>query len=303
MSPLHFQIEGIGFWSEAAPHWEDARAELTAPERIEDSTGAPAPDTPNAPHLKPSPVSLSPNERRRAPLSVLLALSAAEQAIASSGACAAELPSVFASNFGDLPTVDAVCEALARSPELLSPTRFHHSVHNVASGYWAMGQGAHAPSTAVSAAPFSLALGLFEAVALSLDEDQPVLLVAYDVQALGPLATLSPCSGTAALALVLRTLGPWPASAAAVAASPPSWPALVMQWLPGDAHASPPAPMHLAERLGLHQHPLAMALPLMQWLAKPQTPGCTLAFNPGQNLHLRNSASLSPADPASFLPF
>jgi hypothetical protein len=285
MSPLHFQIQGIGFWSEAAPHWEDARALLTAPDSREGSSGAGAPNPTKAPQPKPSPVSLSPNERRRAPLSVLLALSAAEQAIASSGACAAALPSVFASNFGDLPTVDAVCEALARSPELLSPTRFHHSVHNVASGYWAMGQGAHAPSTAVSAAPFSLALGLFEAVALSLDENQSVLLVAYDVQALGPLATLSPCGGTAALALVLRALGPGPATAAEASAQP--WPALALQWAPGEAHTSPPAPLHLAERLGLHQHPLSMALPLLQWLAQPQTPGFALAFKPGQNLCFR----------------
>jgi len=32
-----------------------------------------------------------------------------------------------------------MCKTLADDPLLLSPTRFHHSVHNAASGYWAIG--------------------------------------------------------------------------------------------------------------------------------------------------------------------
>ena len=157
MTPLCMQIEGVGFWAETAPDWATARALLTTQPALPDVASAPSPGAEEtSTHQRPTPSSLSPNERRRAPLSVLLALSAAEQALLSSGLCARATPSVFASNFGDLPTVDAVCEALAHHPELLSPTRFHHSVHNVASGYWAMGQRTHAPSTAISAAPCTL---------------------------------------------------------------------------------------------------------------------------------------------------
>ena len=63
---------------------------------------------------------------------------------ADAGHDAAALASVFTSAHGDLPIIDALCTTLAGDPLLLSPTRFHHSVHNAASGYWAIGSGSRA---------------------------------------------------------------------------------------------------------------------------------------------------------------
>ena len=79
------------------------------------------------------------------------ALDVAAAAVAASGHDARQLPSVFASAHADLAVVDALCDTLADDPLLLSPTRFHHSVHNAASGYWAIASGCTAPSSAVGA--------------------------------------------------------------------------------------------------------------------------------------------------------
>ena len=98
---------------------------------------------------RPAPALLAANERRRAPDTVLVALEVASQALLHAGFSAADssedsaedsasphdLASVFVSSHGDLPITDALCTTLASNPRLLSPTRFHHSVHNAASGY------------------------------------------------------------------------------------------------------------------------------------------------------------------------
>ena len=105
---------------------------------------------------------LAANERRRAPVTVLLALEVASAAVAASGHAAATLASVFTSAHGDLPITDTLCRTLAEQPLALSPTRFHHSVHNAASGSWAMASGSHAASTALAAGGHSFAAGLLE---------------------------------------------------------------------------------------------------------------------------------------------
>jgi hypothetical protein len=187
------QILGVGFWSSISVSWTQACGDLALPV------------APNATQARPVPSILSANERRRAPDSVLLALAVAEQAM-NACACALDaknVPSVFASAHGDLAIVDALCRTLADSPLLLSPTRFHHSVHNVASGYWAMCSGSHASSTAISAHEYSFAQGWLEAVALLRSEQSPVLLVAYDTHAAGPLASVNRSRGLLGLGLVL----------------------------------------------------------------------------------------------------
>ncbi len=58
----------------------------------------------------------------------------AAAAIAGSGRPAADLPCVFVSAHGDLSINDYACSTLATDPSVLSPTRFHNSVHNAAGG-------------------------------------------------------------------------------------------------------------------------------------------------------------------------
>lgn len=163
------------------------------------------PDGPPPHGTRPAPALLGPNERRRAPDTVLAALQAAEAACGASQAAAdaRQLASVFTSAHGDLATVDALCRSLAEAPRLLSPTRFHHSVHNAPSGYWAIATGSHAPGTALAAHEASGAAGWLEAAAIALAEDRPVLLAGADSAACGPLASVHASRGLLGMALVL----------------------------------------------------------------------------------------------------
>ena len=142
-------IDGVGFWAPGLPDWPAAAAALRgeAPPRTAAAGTGPAPPTAGR---RPAPPMLAANERRRAPDAVLMALEVASAAVAASGQDAGALASVFTSAHGDLSIIDALCTTLASDPLLLSPTRFHHSVHNAASGYWAIGSGSHAASTALA---------------------------------------------------------------------------------------------------------------------------------------------------------
>lgn len=184
-------IAGIGFWTRGLPSWAAARAYLA------DSV-LPA-DAP----AKPSPQLLAPNERRRAPETVAVALEVALAACTAAGRDPATLSSVFASTHGDLAITDYMCQTLASDPHSLSPTRFHNSVHNAAAGYWTIGAGAMAPATAISAYDASFAQGLLEALAQLASGTDAVLLVGYDGASAGPLAEVSRSQGLLGGALLL----------------------------------------------------------------------------------------------------
>src|SRR5688572_13215681 len=177
-------VRGIGAWAIGTPDWASMRA-------VARGESQPAADAPK----KAAPALLPPNERRRAPDSVLLALQVAQAACEAAGADPAATPSIFASTHGDLAITDATCRTLSDVPTDISPTRFHNSVHNAASGYWTIGVGSHAASTAISAYRATLAQGLLEA-AMQLEAGAPqVLLVAYDSAASGPLSAVSTSEG------------------------------------------------------------------------------------------------------------
>ncbi|HEU0306792.1 MAG TPA: beta-ketoacyl synthase chain length factor [Lysobacter sp.] len=188
---LSATIEGVGFWTNGLPSWAAARAFVY--------DGALPPDAP----ARPSPQMLAPNERRRAPETVAVALEVAQAACEAAGREAAALPSVFASTHGDLAITDYMCATLAGDPRSVSPTRFHNSVHNAAAGYWTIGTGAMQPATAISAFDATFAQGLLEALVQLDSGSDAVLLVAYDSQATGPLATVTPSHGLLGAALVL----------------------------------------------------------------------------------------------------
>jgi hypothetical protein len=152
-----------------------------------------------------APAMLPPNERRRATPAVRLAFRAAEDAVTASGADARELASVFASSDADMAVLHRICAALAQTPRIISPTDFHNSVHNAASGYWSIGVGSQAPTTTISAYDASFTAGLIEAVALARDRGGDVLLVVYDATAPQPLAAKRPLALSAGVALILGT--------------------------------------------------------------------------------------------------
>ncbi len=185
-------IEGIAFWAPTLPGWPAARAAFRG--EGEPLTG---------PAKRPAPEILAPAERRRAPDTVALALEVAAAAVRESGLDAASLPSVFTSAHGDLAVNDYMCTTLASAPTLISPTKFHNSVHNAAAGYWTIATGCREASSALTAFDASFGAGLLEA-AMQVEADaRPVLLVAFDVEATGALASVTKSAGLLACAFVL----------------------------------------------------------------------------------------------------
>lgn len=190
--PATTYIEGIAIWSPQLPGWEDAQRILRGEVPV-----------PQATPLRPTPALLSPNERRRAPDTVAVSLEVASKACAHAGRDPACLPCIFASTHGDIAITDYMCQTLAHTPDLLSPTKFHNSVHNAAAGYWAIATGCMAPYTALSANRYSFGNGLLEALVQVQSDDTDILYVAYDTEARGPLATMTPSTGRLGCALVL----------------------------------------------------------------------------------------------------
>jgi hypothetical protein len=147
-----------------------------------------------------APALLPPNERRRATASVRQAFRAAEDAVR--GSDARQLASVFASSDADMAVLHRICAALAQTTRSISPTDFHNSVHNAASGYWSIAVQSTAPTTTLSAYDASFTAGLIEAAAMTAEHGD-VLLVAYDAIAPQPLLNKRSMALSAGVALIL----------------------------------------------------------------------------------------------------
>ena len=256
MSSLTATIEGIGFWSTGLPSWQDA-CNYIADGRL-----------PAIVPLRPSPQLLAPNERRRAPESVAVALEVALAACTAAGRDPQSLPSVFASMHGDLGITDYMCATLPVDPTAISPTKFHNSVHNAAAGYWTIGAGCVQPATAISSFDASFAQGLLEALVQLAAGAPAVLLVAYDANSTGPLAVVSRSTGLLGGALVLSNTRRHDA------------PQLRATLIDGTGHA-PAGP--LAQLAG--DNAMAPMLPLFQALATGHDLVC-LHAGPGRSLRV-----------------
>lgn len=189
---LRVAIEGVAFWAARLPGWETARAVMRGEQ-----------DAPAAPSARPAPTLLAPTERRRAPDTVAVALEVAARACEAAGRKPSDLPSVFASTHGDLAISDYMCSTLVGTPSLISPIKFHNSVHNAAAGYWSIGTGSVAPYTAISAYEHTFGTGLLEAATQAVCEQRAVLYVAFDIEAKGALATVAPSRGLLGAAVVV----------------------------------------------------------------------------------------------------
>jgi hypothetical protein len=192
MSAPTIFIESAAFWAPTLPGWQAARAAFRGESGLADP-----------PAKRPAPEILAPAERRRAPDTVALALEVAAAAAREAGRAPDTMASIFTSAHGDLGVNDYMCRTLADQPTLISPTRFHNSVHNAAAGYWTIGTGCMAASTALTAFEASFAAGLLEAAAQAATDGRPVLLVAFDVEATGALASVTTSRGLVAAAIVL----------------------------------------------------------------------------------------------------
>ncbi len=155
------------------------------------------------------------NERRRTTATVKLALHVAQEAMAQAALTPGPSPggrggspvyTVFASSGGDSEVLDKICTALTLPDRPVSPTQFHHSVHNTPAGYWSIATGCTQPSLSLSAYDSSFSAGLLEAAALAFAEAAPVLLVAYDLPLPFPLSERRRIVAPFAVALLLNPL-------------------------------------------------------------------------------------------------
>ena len=161
-----------------------------------------APYSPRATVL-PAPAALPAAERRRTGVVVRLALAIGFEATSRAGANPADLPTVFSSSGGEGENCHEICQTLATGDRQLSPTRFHNSVHNAASGYWSIAAGATASSSVLCAFDASFGAGLLEALTQVVVEQTAVLLVAYDSGYPEPLRAVRPIPEAFGVAMVL----------------------------------------------------------------------------------------------------
>lgn len=153
------------------------------------------------------PPVLPPAERRRTGVAVKVALICGYEAATRASWPAATLVSIFTSSGGDGDNCHAICEALASDDRLISPTRFHNSVHNAPAGYWSIAMAARPASTSLCAHDGSFAAGLLEAITEAVVNRHPVILVAYDAPYPEPLLSVRPVPWPFGVAMVL---GPEP---------------------------------------------------------------------------------------------
>lgn len=193
---MRVSVEGIGILGPGLEGWPSAR-EVLAIQRPYEPKPISAPPT----------ASLPPAERRRAGLTVRLAIAVGIEALGQAQRASQEMPMVFASSGGDGETIHEILAVLATEQREVSPTRFHNSVHNAPSGYWALATGSRAPSISLSAYDDSFSSGLLEAAVQVTVHDRPVTLIAYDVPYPPPLHAARPVASTFSMALVLAPRG------------------------------------------------------------------------------------------------
>lgn len=251
MRGLSAAIKHVALLGPGLASWDQARSVLT---------GA-APYAP-APTVIPPPALLPANERRRSGQSVRIAL-------AVGGQPAAPIATVFASSTADGDNCHAICEQLAGEDRLISPTRFHNSVHNAPAGYWSIATHDMSPSTSLCAYDGSFAAGLLEACALVRSSGAPVLLVAYDATYPEPLRAKRPVPDAFGVALTLA-----PAAGAAG-----------LTCIELRATEQPPAPMNDAALEALRLAiPTARSLPLLALVARAAPGAAVLEYLEGCNL-------------------
>jgi hypothetical protein len=216
------------------------------------------------------PEALPAVERRRAGKCVRLALAVGLEAAADAGRPPRELAAVFASSTGDGDILHAICEALASDDRLISPTRFHNSVHNAPSGYWGIATGAMQAADSIAAFDGSFVAGLIEAAGrLAAQPSQPVLLIAYDAPYPEPLHATRPIPDSFAVAFALSS----PAQAGRGS--------VVTLDLSSDAPAQLVDASLEAIRSGV---PAARSLPLLRMLARGETGRTTIDYLEGLSL-------------------
>ena len=249
---MNLFVLGIGVFGPGLEDWPTARAILMGPTpHILRATAQPVP------HILPT------TERRRSSEVVRLAITVADEALTMSGLPRQEVSAVFASSDGDGAITHKICESLAGSRDV-SPTLFHNSVNNAPAGYWSIASESQSSSTSLCAYDSSFAAGLLEAAVQVTVEQQPVLLVGYDLPFPNPLRAVRTVDYSFAAAFVL---------------APHPWGVVpLMHWQVRLEPIRLPTKIPAVIDHALHNNPSARCLPLLVALASRQAQSVSLDY-------------------------
>ena len=259
-------VESVGLAAPGLSGWLAAQPVLRGLETLPLESPRSASEPPYAPTLLPA------NERRRATATIQQAFRAGEDALARTARDPATLATVFATADADLQVLHRICTALAKSPRLVSPTDFHNSVHNAASGYFGIAIRSMMPATTLAAFNDSFAAALLEAATLVVAEQRAVLLIAYDVIAPEPLLTARTLTASGSCAMLLSS-----ARTNATLAE------LTLRLVDGEPTACANATLESLRR----GCPALRALPLLATIALGSAAETRLALGPGRALVVR----------------
>ncbi len=221
MNRLDCKILGVGTWGPGFKNFPQLIELLNNPGNQPEITAD-----------NPKPTIIPANERRRAPLSVRLAVESSWQATQAANVDPKQLASVFVSGLGDTQLTDYMCRTLADNQKHLSPTKFHNSVHNAAAGYWTISTGCTKTASSLAGLSESVPLALLEAINQCCTEQRMVLITFYDAPCSTVLSELFPCEHGFSASLVIA-----PASASKpsapnmsiqVNAKPADWPKILL---------------------------------------------------------------------------
>jgi hypothetical protein len=179
MKPVY--VRGLGFWTPG----------YASPEAWCRGESDPSVDAPEV-------ALLSGPLRRRATGLTRMAVEVLEQAVRTAGCDVATAPIVWATSHGEHATAIKILGMMRSGEGKLSPTHFHNSVHNAASGYASIATGNCAPSTTLTGGAELVASTFLEAICHLEAGAEDVVVVLADEPLLPPFG----CSdGKAPLAL------------------------------------------------------------------------------------------------------
>lgn len=192
MSVLKVYVDGIAVIGPGFESWDACRGILAGEMPYEQRKT-----------VLPVPTALPAAERRRCGPIIKLSLAVGYQAAEAAGQNVATLPTVFSASGGDGGNCHEICAQLATDDRLISPTRFHNSVHNAASGYWSIASGSMASSSVLCAHDASFGAGLLEAAAQVAVDSVSTLLIACDTTYPEPLRATRPIPDEFGVGLLL----------------------------------------------------------------------------------------------------
>ena len=194
---MRIQIYGAGIWTRGVTCFDDFLALYrNSFEGLRDAEFKP-----------PKPEAIPARERRRSGLLINLAVEVAHQACEQGNVDKKMVPSVFTSAMCDTVIADYMCRKLSTTEKLISPTKFHNSVHNAPSGYWSISAENRAPSTFVGGFLESFGAAFLEATSQAHASQKPVLLVAYDIENRPPFSDVTAIKESMGCAFIIAPDG------------------------------------------------------------------------------------------------